>query len=104
MHPCDAKGIFFSEVDVLRAGQSKRHRAAEFHVIRVGAGVAARAVAARVVVLCRQNGYFCFSMGISFPLLFSSIYSNLSFHMHFYQCFFKLPLAAYSIAPRGLDV
>ena len=27
-------------------------------------------------------------------LIFFSIYSNPSFHMHFYKCFFMLPLAA----------
>ena len=33
-----------------------------------------------------------------------SIYSNLSFHIHFYQCFFMIALAVYSITPRGHDV
>ena len=32
--------------------------------------------------------------------VFVSIYSNPSFHMHFYQCFFMLPLAAYLVACR----
>ena len=32
MHPCDAKGIFFSKVEVLRAGQSKRPLDVELHV------------------------------------------------------------------------
>ena len=32
MHPCDAKGIFFSEVEVLRARQSKRSPATYLHV------------------------------------------------------------------------
>ena len=35
MHPYDAKVNFFSEVDVLRAPQSKSPRAAEFHVTLV---------------------------------------------------------------------
>jgi len=104
MHHCEAKDIFFSEVDVLRAPHTSSPGAAECHVIRAGANVGARAGAASVAVLYPQNGYFCFSMGISFPLLFFSIYSNLSFHMHFYQCFFMLALAAYSITPRGLAV
>ena len=51
MHPCDAKGIFFSEVEVLRAPQSKR-LVLPFHVIFDGVGVGARVGAARVVVLC----------------------------------------------------
>ena len=104
MHSCDAKGIFFSEVHVLRVAQSNLPRDVYRHVIRAGGNVDVRAGAARVVVLSPQNGYFCFSMGISCPLLFFTIYSNLSFHMHFYQCFFMLPLAACSITPRGLDV
>ena len=32
MHPCDAKGIFFSEVEVLRAPQSKRPLTTYLHV------------------------------------------------------------------------
>ena len=32
MHPCDAKGIFFSEVEVLRVAQSKRSSDVELHV------------------------------------------------------------------------
>ena len=32
MHPYDAKSNFFSEMDVLRGPQSKRYRAAVFHV------------------------------------------------------------------------
>ena len=57
-----------------------------------------------VVVMYPQNACFCFSMCIRFALLFLSIYSNPSFHMHFYQCFFMLPLAASLVAPRGLVV
>ena len=57
-----------------------------------------------VVVLSPQNAYFCSSMCIRFASLFFSIYSNPSFHMHFYKCFFMLPLAAYLVAPRGLVV
>ena len=32
MHPCDAKGIFFSEVEVLRVAQSNRPSAGALHV------------------------------------------------------------------------
>jgi len=32
MHPCDAKGIFFSEVEVLRASQNKRPSGGALHV------------------------------------------------------------------------
>ena len=38
MQPYDAKASFFSEVDVLRAAQSKSPRAAVRHVICVGVG------------------------------------------------------------------
>ena len=70
MHPCDAKGIFFSEVEVLHASHTKRPGVAVRHVMLAGVAVDARVGAAWVVVLFRQNGCFCFSMGISFPLFF----------------------------------
>ena len=41
MHPCDAKGIFFSEVNVLRGSHTSSPRAAVRHVICVGVGDAA---------------------------------------------------------------
>ena len=104
MHPCDAKGSFFSEVEVLRVAQSRSPCAGAFHVIFDGVVVGACGGAAWVAVLCPQNAYFCFSMSIRFVALFCSIYSHSSFHIHFYHCFFMPPLAAYSIAPRGLDV
>ena len=42
---------------------------------------------------CRGWCWLCVHRMLTFVLFFS-IYSNPSFHMHFYQCFFMLPLAA----------
>ena len=87
MHPCDAKGIFFSEVEVLRVAQSKRSRAGAFHVVLDGVGPGACGGAARVTVLFSQNAYFCFFMCIRFALLFFSIYSNPLFVCIFTNAF-----------------
>ena len=51
MHPCNAKGIFFLEVDVLRAPHTTRPRDAVFHVILDGGGPGACGGAARIAVL-----------------------------------------------------
>ena len=101
---CDAKGIFFSGVEVLRARQSNRPCAAVFHVSLIVGVVVPVAVPWLVLVLFAQNAYFCFSMCIRFAWLFFSIYSNPSFHMHVYQCFVMLYLAAHFVAARGLVV
>ena len=60
MHPCNAKGIFFSEVEVLRGPQSTSPRAAVRHVICVGVGVGADAGAARVVFCAHRMLSFAF--------------------------------------------
>ena len=60
MHPCDAKGIFFSEVEVLRAHQSKRPVVAEFHVICVGVGDGAHVGADRLVFCAHRTLSFVF--------------------------------------------
>ena len=104
MHPCDAKGIFFSEVEVLRARQSNRPGAVVRHVALDYVVLVPVAVLGLVLVMCPQNAYFCFSMCIRFASLFFSIYSNPSFHMHFYQCFSNLPGATDLVAPRRLVV
>ena len=87
MHPCDAKGIFFSEVEVLRAHQSKGPSDVEFHVTFDGLCVGFCGGAGVGVGFVSTECLRLFS-------LFFSIYSNPSFNVHFYQCFFMLPLAA----------
>ena len=70
MHPCDAKANFFSEVDVLRARQSKRPGVAAFHVTLDFVCAGACGGAAAVVVLSRQNAHFCYCMRITFAYVF----------------------------------
>ena len=70
MHPCDAKGIFFSEVDVLRARQSKGPGDVELHAALDGTCVAPCVGAAAVVVLSTQNAHFCYCMRITFAYVF----------------------------------
>ena len=100
MHPYDAKSNFFSEMDVLRASQSNRPRDAVFHATLVVHVRVLMRGPLLLAVLSAQNANFCSFMCITFAYVFFSIYKNLSFHMHFYQCFFMLPLAAYLVACR----
>ena len=101
MHPCDAKGIFFSEVEVLRARQSKGPRDAELHVSLdcacagpcSGAGVGVAFVSTECLP-------FCSFMCITFVYVFFSIHSKASFRMHFDS----VKKAAHLVAPRGLVV
>ena len=102
--PVSLQGIFFSEVEVLRARQSNRPCAAVFHVSLIVGVVVPVAAPWLVLVPYPQNAYFCFSMCMRCALLLFSIYSNPSFHMHFYQCFLMLYLAAHFVAARGLVV
>ena len=100
MHAYDAKSNFFSEMDVLRASQNTSHRDAVFHVTLVCHVRALARAPLLLAVLSRQNAHFCYCMRIAFAYVFFSIYSDPSFHMHFYVFFFMFPLAAYLVACR----
>ena len=92
MHPYNAKSNFFSEMDVLRARQSKGPRAADFHVTFVCHVWVLVWVPLLLAVLSRRNPHFCYCMRITFAYLFFSIHSNFHFICIFTSAFSCSPL------------
>ena len=86
MRPCDAKAMFFSKVEVLRASQSKGLRDVEFHVALDGLGAAPNAGPAVGVVLLSQNAHFCYCMRALLVNVFFAFAAKLHFVCIFTVC------------------
>ena len=100
MCPCDAKGMFFSKVEVLRAPQSKRPRVTVLHVALDGVGAAPNAgpVVAVGSVPTEYSLLLLHAYNVCVCVFEHSQQSFISY------AFYNVPRAAYLVAPRRLVV